>query len=69
MTDDRFDELLRTALPPTSDSTAQRDVWPLLVERLNRRTRLSAIDLGLAAAAVIALLMFPEWLWLLAYHL
>jgi len=69
MTDDRLGQLLRAVLPPTQDSAAPRDLWPSLVERLNERPRWSLIDLGLGAAAAAALLMFPEWLGPLVYHL
>lgn len=80
MTDDRLGELLRAAMPPTRDRTSpgnadrgvpvdRRDVWPDLVARLEGAPRWTMLDLGLAAAAAIALLMFPEWLWLLVYHL
>ena len=68
MSDDRLGELLRAAMPPTAD-TAHRNVWPDLVVRLDRRPRWTVLDIGLAAAAAAALLMFPEWLWLLVYHL
>ena len=64
----RLAELLRGALPPATDDP-HRDVWPEVVERLERRSRWSLVDLGLAAAATLALLMNPEWIWLLAYHL
>jgi hypothetical protein len=65
----RLGELLRAAMPPTRDGTSHRDVWPNLVDRLESRPRWSMLDVGLAAAAAAALLMFPEWLWLLVYHL
>ena len=68
MTDERLKNLLRSALPPT-DHGAARDVWPRLSERLDRTTEWSYVDLGLAAAAAVTFLIFPEWLWLLAYHL
>jgi len=69
MTDDRLGELLRAAIPPSGDEQSRRDAWPDLVARLERAPRWTMLDLGLAAAAAIALLMFPEWLWVLAYHL
>jgi hypothetical protein len=69
MTDQQLNELLRTALPPTDDGASARDVWPRLSLRLDGATEWSYVDLGLAAAAAVALLIFPEWLWLLAYHL
>ena len=69
MTDDELGRLLRAARPPIRDSAARRDLWPPLVERLNRRPRWSLLDLGLGTAAAVALLMFPERLGLLMYHL
>ena len=69
MTDDHLEELLRAALPPTSDDGPSRDLWPLLATRVDRAARWTILDVSLAAAVAIALLVFPEWLWLLAYHL
>ena len=69
MNDDQLGKLLRAALPPTQDSAARRDLWPSIVQRLNERPRWSLIDVALGAAAAAALLMFPEWLRLLVYHL
>ena len=69
MTDDRLQELVRAAMPPVTDGGRARNVWPALVERLDRRTSWSLFDFGLAAAVAVALLVFPEWLWFLLYHL
>lgn len=69
MTDEHVKNLLRSALPPSEDGIAARDVWPRLSERLDRTAEWSYVDLGLAAAAAVTFLIFPEWLWLLAYHL
>jgi hypothetical protein len=69
MTDEQVTTLLRSALPPTDDGAAARDVWPQLSDRLDRTAEWSYVDLGLAAAAAVAFLIFPEWLWLLAYNL
>ena len=69
MNDDRLQELLRAAMPPLSVGEPQRDVWPLIVERMDRRARWTALDVGLAVAATAALFMFPEWILLIAYHL
>lgn len=67
MTDERLEQLLRAAMPPAG--ALQRDLWPAVIDRLDRRQRWSSLDLGLAAAVAVTLLMKPEWLWLLAYHL
>lgn len=66
---DQLAERLRAALPPTRDVAVPRDLWPSLVERLQERPRWPLLDLGLCAAVAAALLAFPEWLWLLVYHL
>ena len=69
MTDEHFMELLRSAMPPTAEDVAAPDVWPRLSNRFERTTRWSYLDLGLAAAVTVTFLIFPEWLWLLAYNL
>ena len=69
MTDERLKELLRGAISPPDAEEPRRDLWPQMAARLEERLRWSYIDLGLAAAAAVALAVFPEWLWLLAYHL
>lgn len=70
MTDEnRLEYLLRSALPPAPASGPSRDLWPLVVNRIQAPPRWSWIDAGLAAVVTIALLMFPEWILLLAYHL
>jgi hypothetical protein len=69
MSDDRMRELLRSALPPAPDRGPTRDLWPLVVARMRPPDRWSWLDVGLAAAVVAVLLMFPEYASLLAYHL
>lgn len=67
--DERLESLLREALPATTERAPSRDLWPLIVSRGRGPARWSWLDLGIAAAVAIALLMRPEWLWLMAYHL
>jgi hypothetical protein len=70
MTDDeRLQQLLRSALAPTSDRQRSRDLWPLVANRIQVRARWSWLDVSLAAVVAIVLLVFPDWLFLLAYHL
>ena len=69
MTDERLGELLRAALPPSAADGAPRDLWTRLAARFDRPPSWSFVDLGLAAAVAVTLLMFPEWLWVVAYHL
>ena len=70
MTDEaRVRKLLRSAFPPVVDQQASRDLWPLVVDRIQAPVTWSWLDIGLAAILAIVLLMFPEWLFLIAYHL
>lgn len=70
MTDtERLGVLLREALHPTEDRQPSRDLWPLVVERIEAPMAWSWADLSVAAAIAVVLLMFPEGVWLLAYHL
>jgi hypothetical protein len=69
MTDDDLERLVRGAVRRAPDAGPQRDVWPRLIERIDARRGWNWLDLGLAAAVVAILAMFPEWLSLLAYHL
>ncbi len=66
---DRFEHLLRAALPPVAGGEPGGDLWPRVVERLDARPPWSWVDAGLAAVVAVTLLMFPEGLFLLAYHL
>ena len=67
--DDRIVHLLRAALPPARAARPSRDLWPEVASGMETRVRVSWLDLALAAAVAVALVMRPAWLWLLAYHL
>jgi hypothetical protein len=67
--DDAFEQVLRSALPPSSGEGPARDLWPSIVGRIDAPARWMWLDLGLAAAVTVLLLVFPEWLTVLAYHL
>ena len=70
MTDhDRLARLLRSALPRPAASVPSRDLWPSIAHRSRAWQGVSWLDIGIAAGAGIFLLIFPDWLWLLAYHL
>ena len=70
--DDRLRKLLRDALPPIGDSEAPRDLWPAMLRRVDqmaqRPVRISWLDWGLAGAALVWLLVFPEGIPTLLYH-
>ena len=67
--DDRLRQLLRSALPPPADRGSSRDLWPRVVRRIETPRAWSWLDMSVAALVGVALLMFPEGLFLLAYHL
>ena len=67
--DDRLQHLLSSALPPVAGQGPSRDLWPLVVNRILAPVRPSWFDISLAAFVAILLMVFPEWLLLLAYHL
>ena len=75
MTDEeRLAELLRRAVPPVSfdvldDARAPHDLWPRVARCLQPSPRWSPLDLALAAVVAIALILFPQALWLIAYHM
>ena len=75
MTDEeRLAELLRRAVPPVrfhalDEARPSHDLWPRVVHRIEAPPRWSPFDLALAAAVAIALILFPQALWLIAYHL
>lgn len=68
MTDDELERLVHAAIVPVDPDGPRSDVWPALVTRLHARRDWRWIDLGLAAAVLGALALFPEWVTLLAYH-
>jgi hypothetical protein len=69
MTDERLKDLLTAALPPAAVNGPARDLWPALAGRCEEPPRWTYLDLALAAAVVTVLALFPESLWLLAYHM
>jgi hypothetical protein len=70
MTDDQpLRLLLQSALPPMTDRGPARDVWPSIAHRRPVPSGWPWGDLGVAAAAALALALSPDLLWLLAYHL
>lgn len=70
MTDqDPLERLLRSAFPPAEAQEPSRDLWPLIVKHSQASRGWSRLDISMAAVVAMVMLMFPDWLWLLAYHL
>lgn len=68
MTEDRVRELLKSAMPPSTADEPSRDLWPVVLRQGHRRPAWSWVDLGLAAAAAIAVFSMPDAWFLLACH-
>ena len=67
--DKRLHQLLRSAFPPIGDRAPARDRWPQVVARGERPVAWTWIDLTVTAVIATMLLLFPEWVFVLAYHL
>ena len=66
---ERLQQLLRRALPSVTGHRPSRDLWPAVAAHLETRPGWSRFDVGLGVAVAIALVLFPEALWFIAYHL
>jgi hypothetical protein len=68
---DQFRERLRRSLPPVSESGLARDLWPAVLQRIEHDagTGVPWWDWLVAAAAALALVLFPELIPALLYHL
>lgn len=69
MSDDELRLLLRSALPEVDERAPARDLWPQVVHRVESRPAPHWLDVVLAAAIVTALVLAPQWFFVLAYHL
>jgi hypothetical protein len=68
--DDALRAALKDAMPPSRDVDLRRDLWPGMARRLSAGpTGVAWLDWGLAAAVILWLLLFPEILLPLLYHL
>jgi hypothetical protein len=66
--DDRLRALLRSAVPASTAGEPSQDLWPLVERGGHVWPVWSGIDLGLTAAATLAVLLMPNAWFLLAYH-
>jgi len=73
MNDERIQKLLQSALPPIGEAQPRRDLWPDMRRRLEsgaaHEIRFGPIDWAIAAALAAALLIFPNLIPELLYHL
>ena len=64
--------LLQREFPPLQDAELQRDLWPQMLRHLDAQSqplRVPWFDWALAAAVATALLLFPNAIPTLLYHL
>jgi len=68
--DDRLRRALRDALPPVAGGEPARDLWPGVRQRLAAPPAAATrIDWALLAALLIWLVVFPDSILALLYHL
>jgi hypothetical protein len=61
---------LKAAVPAVRETELKRDLWPLMLARMERRDiRVSLADWVLAGIAGSLLLFFPELIPVLFYHM
>ncbi len=67
---DQLKNLLKDSLPPAPAAEPQRDLWPEVLHRLDRRKfHMPWWDWALLAAVAVLLCVFPGALPALLYHL
>jgi hypothetical protein len=69
--DKELRELLKQAIAPAKNTELSRDLWPQMLQRLDRQqtVRVPWFDWALAALLSAALLLFPGLIPALLYHL
>jgi hypothetical protein len=67
--DNKIHEVLKRAFPPV-DKTLRKDLWPMVLEKLDSRSRrVPWYDWALIAVTILTVLAFPQLLLVCAYHL
>jgi hypothetical protein len=68
--DKELQALLKQAIAPVTDAELPRDLWPEMLKKLDRQpSHVPWFDWALAALLSVALLLFPEAIPALLYHL
>ena len=67
--DNEIRQALKQAFPPV-DGRLNRDLWPLVLRKLDSRgTRVPWYDWALIAVTILTVLAFPQLMLVFAYHL
>ncbi len=71
LNDKELRELLKQSIAPAKNTELSRDLWPRMLQRLDRQqtVRVPWFDWALAALLSAALLLFPGLIPALLYHL
>jgi hypothetical protein len=71
LNDKELRELLKQSIAPAKNTQLSRDLWPRMLQRLDRQqtVRVPWFDWALAALLSAALLLFPGLIPALLYHL
>jgi hypothetical protein len=72
--DEQLKQLIRQAISPVKDTELHRDLWPQMLQRLQREqhhqpVRVPWFDWVLAAVSCLILVLFPSVIPALLYHL
>jgi hypothetical protein len=71
--DEQLKQLIRQAIAPVKDAELHRDLWPQMLQRLQREqqqpVRVPWFDWVLAAVSCLILFLFPRVIPALLYHL
>jgi hypothetical protein len=68
--DERLEKMLREALPPLTQVELKRDLWPRMRRQLDEGTLAASwLDWSLASVSLLWLVVFPEAIPALFYHL
>ncbi len=68
--DKELRDLLKQAIAPVAQTELQRDLWPQMLQRLDRQpVQVPWFDWALAALLSAALVLFPGLIPALLYHL
>lgn len=68
--DEKLRELLRRAIAPVADPELKHDLWPQMLQKLDEQgIRVPWFDWALIALLAVLLLLFPEAIPVLAFHL
>jgi hypothetical protein len=67
---DRIEQLLRQAMPPTGDAEPEHDLWPAMLQRLNVQPAAPPwFDLALAGGLAVLGALFPAAIPVFLYYL